>query len=231
MATVVTMPKLGTTMMSGVILKWLKKEGERVEKGEPLLEIQTDKVNMEEEAYESGVLLKILAPEGTEVPVNQPIAVIGVEDEDISSSCAKFQVNAASRRKCNRRGSFCRKRGDGRRFGPCAWGRKAQGYACGEEARQRIWCRPCSHQGKRPTGQSPQGGCGGTPQAGCAQTGRSACRCGEANGSSPWQGHSALRHTRRYRQKMRESVNTAPHYFVFMEIDMSEALKVRSASM
>lgn len=85
MATVVTMPKLGTTMTAGVILKWLKKEGERVEKGEPLLEIQTDKVNMEEEAYESGVLLKILVPEGVEVPVNQPIAVIGAEGEDISS--------------------------------------------------------------------------------------------------------------------------------------------------
>jgi len=83
MANIVTMPKLGMTMTSGKITKWLKKEGDKVEQGEPLLEIETDKVTMEEEATYSGVLLKILAKEGETVPVNQPIAIIGQQGENV----------------------------------------------------------------------------------------------------------------------------------------------------
>ena len=83
MANIVTMPKLGMTMTSGKITKWLKNEGERVAQGEPLLEIETDKVTMEEEASFSGVLLKILAKEGETVQVNQPIAIIGQQGENI----------------------------------------------------------------------------------------------------------------------------------------------------
>lgn len=83
MANVELMPKLGMTMTSGKITKWLKKEGDKVEQGEPLLEIETDKVTMEEEATYSGVLLKILAKEGEIVPVNQPIAIIGQQGENV----------------------------------------------------------------------------------------------------------------------------------------------------
>lgn len=83
MANVELMPKLGMTMTSGKITKWLKKEGDKVEQGEPLLEIETDKVTMEEEATYSGVLLKILAKEGETVPVNQPIAIIGQQGENV----------------------------------------------------------------------------------------------------------------------------------------------------
>lgn len=83
MANIVTMPKLGMTMSKGIIIRWLKKEGEKVEQGDPLLEIQTDKVTMEEESSYSGVLLKILASEGTEVEVNKAIAIIGNEGDDI----------------------------------------------------------------------------------------------------------------------------------------------------
>ena len=57
MAYAVIMPKAGMSMETGKIVKWLKKEGERVETGEPLLEIETDKVNMEVEAMNSGLLL------------------------------------------------------------------------------------------------------------------------------------------------------------------------------
>ncbi|MGB9976700.1 dihydrolipoamide acetyltransferase family protein [Thermovenabulum sp.] len=82
MAFEVKMPKLGTTMTEGTIVRWLKKEGERVEKGEPLLEIQTDKVNLEEEAPESGILIKVFYSEGQVVPVGENIAVIVKEKEE-----------------------------------------------------------------------------------------------------------------------------------------------------
>lgn len=72
----VIMPKLGLTMEEGTIIRWLKGEGEEVEKGESLLEVQTDKVVMEVEAPASGTLGKILTPEGDTVPVVQVIAYI-----------------------------------------------------------------------------------------------------------------------------------------------------------
>jgi len=72
----VIMPKLGETMEEGEIIRWLKKEGERVEEGEPLLEVATDKANMEVEAPASGFLRKILVPEGKIVPVDEVIAYI-----------------------------------------------------------------------------------------------------------------------------------------------------------
>ncbi len=79
----VIMPKLGPDMESGIIEKWLKKEGQKVETGEPLLEIMTDKVTMEIEAITSGYLRKILCPEGEEVPVTQTIALICEKNEKI----------------------------------------------------------------------------------------------------------------------------------------------------
>lgn len=83
MASIVKMPKLGLTMTEGVIVKWLKSEGEKIEKGEPLLEIQTDKVNLEEEAPASGIVRKILYNEGDTVPIMKPIAVIAEADEPL----------------------------------------------------------------------------------------------------------------------------------------------------
>jgi pyruvate/2-oxoglutarate dehydrogenase complex dihydrolipoamide acyltransferase (E2) component len=79
----VIMPKLGPDMETGTIQKWLKKEGQKVESGEPLLEIMTDKVIMEIEATTSGYLKKIISSEGEEVPVTEIIAYIGEKDEQI----------------------------------------------------------------------------------------------------------------------------------------------------
>ncbi len=72
-------------MESGTIVKWLKAEGESVQKGEPLYELDTDKVTQEVEADASGVLLKIAVPEG-EVSVGSTIAVIGEQGEEVSVS-------------------------------------------------------------------------------------------------------------------------------------------------
>ena len=83
MATDVVMPKLGLTMESGVIGSWLVKEGDSVSKGQPLLEVITDKVTMEVEAQEKGIIRKIFYPEGSEIEVSKRIAIIGAEHEEI----------------------------------------------------------------------------------------------------------------------------------------------------
>jgi len=84
MATEVILPRLGQGMESGTIVKWLKAEGEQVEKGEPLFELDTDKVTQEVEAETSGVLLRI-AVAGGEVPVGRTVAFIGAEGEEAPS--------------------------------------------------------------------------------------------------------------------------------------------------
>lgn len=83
MAIEVIMPKAGSEMVEGEIVKWFKQEGDEVKAGEPLLEIVTDKVNMEVEAEGSGTLLKILAQAGEVVPVVTTIAWIGNPGEAI----------------------------------------------------------------------------------------------------------------------------------------------------
>jgi pyruvate dehydrogenase E2 component (dihydrolipoamide acetyltransferase) len=83
MAVEVSLPRLGQGMESGTIVRWLKQEGDKVEKGEALYELDTEKVTQEVEADASGTLLKILAGEGEEIAVGKRIAVIGEEGEEV----------------------------------------------------------------------------------------------------------------------------------------------------
>jgi pyruvate dehydrogenase E2 component (dihydrolipoamide acetyltransferase) len=83
MAVEVKLPRLGQGMEAGTIVRWLKSEGDAVSKGEPLYELDTDKVTQEVEAEADGVLLKIVVSEG-EVDVGTTVAVIGAEGEEVS---------------------------------------------------------------------------------------------------------------------------------------------------
>ena len=93
MATQVILPRLGQGMESGTIVKWLKSEGDHVEKGEPLFELDTDKVTQEVEAEASGVLLRIAVAEG-EVPVGETVAFIGSEGEEIPQTAPAAPAEA-----------------------------------------------------------------------------------------------------------------------------------------
>ena len=82
----ILMPALSPTMTEGKLFKWLKGEGDSIEPGDAVAEIETDKATMEVEAVDSGVLQKILVAEDTEgVPVNTPIAVLLLDGEDSST--------------------------------------------------------------------------------------------------------------------------------------------------
>ena len=83
MATEVVMPKLGLTMETGTVGAWLIEEGQSIEKGQPLLEVVTDKVTMEVEAQVAGILRKVLVPAGAEVAVTTVIGIIAAPDESI----------------------------------------------------------------------------------------------------------------------------------------------------
>lgn len=84
MTTNVVMPQAGQDLETGIVRHWLKAEGDPVAKGEPIVEIETEKLSLEVEAPAAGVLLRIIAPDGTEVPVLSVIAVIGEPGEDVA---------------------------------------------------------------------------------------------------------------------------------------------------
>lgn len=88
MATEIIMPKAGMDMVEGTVIKWLVKEGDKVDTGDPILEILTDKVNMEVEAETSGTILKILAQEGEVLPVLSVIGYMGEEGEAVPEASA-----------------------------------------------------------------------------------------------------------------------------------------------
>ncbi len=88
MATEVTMPRLGQGMESGTVTRWLKAEGDTVARGEPIYEVDTEKVTQEVESDVAGTLLRILAGEGAEVPVGQPLCVIGEPGEELAPAPA-----------------------------------------------------------------------------------------------------------------------------------------------
>ncbi|MCL5257523.1 MAG: E3 binding domain-containing protein, partial [Chloroflexi bacterium] len=77
----VVMPRLSDSMVEGKVNKWLKKEGDHINKGEPVAEIETDKANMELESFDTGTVTKIMVPEGQTVPVGQPIALIETQEK------------------------------------------------------------------------------------------------------------------------------------------------------
>src|SRR5512143_5232 len=95
MATKVTMPQMGFDMTEGKVARWLKKVGDLVKQGEAVVEIETDKVNIESEAQGNGVLREILVSDGTTVPVGTMIAIIGAADEDLAAIKAEAGLVAA----------------------------------------------------------------------------------------------------------------------------------------
>ncbi len=92
----VVMPKLSEAMESGKIIKWLKKEGDRVQAGDILAEVETDKADVEMEAFGGGVLRKILAQAGEKAPVGALIGVIAEPSDDISALLAGAPAPAAA---------------------------------------------------------------------------------------------------------------------------------------
>jgi pyruvate dehydrogenase E2 component (dihydrolipoamide acetyltransferase) len=94
MAETISMPKLGFDMAEGTLVRWVKNEGEAINKGDVLAEIETDKATVEVESSASGVVLKHLVDQGAVVPVSTPIAVVGAEGEEVSAQASETTAKA-----------------------------------------------------------------------------------------------------------------------------------------
>jgi len=97
MAVKVEMPKLSDTMEEGVIAAWNVEEGDTVESGDVIAEVETDKATMEVEVFDAGTILKVLVDEGDAVPLGGLIAVIGEEGEDISDILKEAESDSGSK--------------------------------------------------------------------------------------------------------------------------------------
>ena len=95
MAIKIEMPKLSDTMEEGVIAAWNVSEGDKVEPGDIIAEVETDKATMEVEAFDEGTVLKLLVSEGDAVPLGEVMAIIGEEGEDISDLIEEVKSGAA----------------------------------------------------------------------------------------------------------------------------------------
>src|SRR5436190_3891552 len=96
MATDVMMPRLSDSMEEGTVLKWIVQAGGEVKRGEPFVEIETDKANMTYEADTDGVLIEVLAQEGETLPIGQVIARIGAAGEEIADRGSQIAEEEAS---------------------------------------------------------------------------------------------------------------------------------------
>src|SRR5215467_4773201 len=85
MAQIIGLPKLSPTMEEGVLVRWTKKEGDKVSPGDLVAEVETDKANMDFNIEDEGVLLKLLVKEGETVKLGAPVAIIGKAGEDITA--------------------------------------------------------------------------------------------------------------------------------------------------
>ncbi len=94
MAETITMPKLGFDMQEGTLVRWVRNEGEDINKGDVLAEIETDKATVEVESSASGVVRRLLVDQGAVVPVGAAIAIVGGKDEPISDQAAEASKTA-----------------------------------------------------------------------------------------------------------------------------------------
>src|SRR2546428_9593125 len=108
--TKVVMPKLSDAMESGKIIKWLKKEGDRIQGGDILAEVETDKADVEMEAFGAGVLRKIFVPAGETATIGALIGVIAEPGDDIAALVASAPAGAGATRRPRPRGSAPRPR-------------------------------------------------------------------------------------------------------------------------
>src|SRR3954453_4715571 len=83
MAAEITMPQLSDTMTEGTIVRWVKKEGEKVKAGETIAEVETDKAVMEMESFDGGTVAALLVPEGQKAPVGALLAVVATAGEKV----------------------------------------------------------------------------------------------------------------------------------------------------
>ncbi len=251
MAIEVTMPQMGADMTEGTIVKWLKGVGDSVNRGEMIAEIETDKANVELEAFESGTILKLVAEEGEVVPVGEVIALLGEPNEAAPEVDRKPPAVTPAKREIE---PEVKAAGPAPVSAPAATTVSApaapQPATAAEDGRVRI--SPVARRiatdagldytGLRGTGpdgrilrkdvEAAIAAAPGGPAERTAPTREAAPLAAPAASARPASAPAAAAGLSKMRQaiarRMTQSKTTAPHYYLTLDIDMTAALEFRS---
>ena len=207
----VIMPKTGADMEQGRIVAWKKKEGDRVAKGEVLLEIETDKATMEVEAPESGIVLKHLFAEGTDVPATHLIALLG-EGNESAEEIAKLssQGDAPAPVKTERPAEVV---ATSQATPKVATGGKVAASPLARRLAQEMGVDLGTVQGSGPGGRIEK---------------EDVLKAAESGKPAPAAGEARLPHTpmrRAIARHVTRSMQEIPHFSVTMAMDMTAALR------
>lgn len=245
MASNVTMPKMGYDMEEGKILRWLKKEGDPVTKGEPIAEIETDKISIEIEAFAGGVLAKILHGDGAVVPVGDPIGLIAEPGEKVEAPAGGAPAPAA--KPAAEATQSVAAAADKQAAEAPRWEEQAPQTpaAAGSPDGERIKASPLAKkvasekgvelkglQGSGPGGRivrkdvdAAQPGAA-APAASAAQAAPAAAAGGAPTGAGRREPLSSMR--KAIARKMVEAKSPIPHFQVTMEVNMEAAMALRA---
>ncbi|BBH52589.1 dihydrolipoamide acetyltransferase family protein [Fluviispira sanaruensis] len=231
MATVMEMPKLSDTMSEGSVARWLKKEGDKVTAGIPVIEIDTDKATMEYESPAGGILLKILVGDGQKCPLQAPIAIIGKADEKWEEVLEKYNAKkggaqTASKADASKAAAPQTASQTAVAKAPAASASVSQADVKASPLAKKIAADKGidlkSIQGSGPNGR--------IVQRDLAQTSSSASMSsvhGIAAGAVVKIPHTNMRKT--IARRLAESVNTAPHFYLSISLNMTNLLAWRKS--
>lgn len=242
MAIIIEMPKLSDTMSEGKILTWTKQEGDAVEAGEVLAEIESDKANMEMEAYDSGYLRRLIVPAGESAPVGAPIAIVTEEkDEDISNALNETTSAANEVAAPQTQEASVKAAAAGRAAAPIT--------TAGGNGKKRVLASPLALRMaaelgldlQNIAGTGPEGrivkrdiveASSGAPAALPRQSpaAESPAAIGLQLDHLPPQTFEDVPHSSMRRvigSRLLESKNSAPHYYVTVEVNMRRAIQAR----
>ena len=225
----VVMPQMGADMTEGTVVRWLKNEGEPVERGEIIAEIETDKANVEIEAFESGVFRKVLVGEGETVSVGTVIAVIASTEEDVS------QYEAAAAKPAEAKAAEAKPPApEAKPAAVKAPAAPAPAYPAGRRTNGRVRASPVARK------LAQEKGIDLTQLRGTGPDGRIVRRDVEAAlergpaapvaapaAAGPAQVVPMSRIRQTIARRMSQSKREAPHYYLTLDIDMTEAERLR----
>ncbi|MBX9837340.1 pyruvate dehydrogenase complex dihydrolipoamide acetyltransferase [Silvanigrella sp.] len=229
MATVMEMPKLSDTMSEGSVARWLKKEGDKVSAGIPVIEIDTDKATMEYECPASGTLLKILVGDGQKCPLQAPIAVIGKPDEKWEEVLEKYNAKKGGASASSETKKEVPKASSAA-SAPSASSSKSSASVSDLNVKASPLAKKIAAdkgidlkaiQGSGPNGRIVQRDLDQAPSSGSSASSFAFA----ANAEVEKIPHTNMRKT--IARRLAESVNTAPHFFLTVNINMTNLLAWR----
>ena len=237
MATNVIMPALGVAQQTGTLLKWLKSEGESISKGEPLMEVETDKATVEIEAAASGILTHVTAKPGDEVPVGNKIAVI-LGPGEVATPATLQDPHPRPLPKgegISRSRPLPQGEGRGEGFAAATHAMRAEPTAQLSPTGGRILASPAAKRLAQEKGISLQTLRGSGPVGSVLAEDVLRAAQAQSRGDQPVAPTSTtpdlvpLSPMRRIvGQRMTQSKQSAPHFYLSMEIDMTMVIKVRT---